>query len=77
MTSNVYDPRKHQAYVASRPQRPTTRDHVAPAMVRGWDSEQRKRIRGILLTLLLGYPQDQDLLATPEIGVVAMIDQEG
>lgn len=56
-----------------RPGRPATRDHVAPAMVRGWDQAQRKRIKGILLALALNRP---DLASAPEMGVVAMIDKE-
>lgn len=57
-----------------RPGKPAERDHVAPDMVRGWDQEQRKRIRGILMALALNRP---DLASAPEMGVVAMIDREG
>lgn len=60
----------------ARPGQPASSDHVAPAMVRGWDQEQRKRIRGILLALTLSYDNTADMLNSPEVAVVAMIDRE-
>ena len=62
-------------YQPSRALPPTRTDHVAPMMVAGWSSAKRARIRGILLALLLGYPQDADLCDTPEMRVVTMIDR--
>lgn len=76
MTANIANPNKRRYCHDWRSTgKPADRDHVAPMMVAGWSPEQARRIRGILLTLLMSYPQDADLLATPEIGVVAMIDR--
>lgn len=57
--------------------KPATRDHVAPMMVGGWSRAQRRRIRAILLGLVQAYRTDADALASPEVHVVAMIDQAG
>jgi hypothetical protein len=77
VTANVDNPRKRRyGYQPAGAGKPATTDHAAPMMVAGWDQEQRRRIRGILMALALNRPQ-ADLTGTPEMRVVAMIDQAG
>lgn len=66
--------RPSNPYQAPRPGKPAQRDSVAEDLVREWGPAMRRRCRGILLALTIGYDLEE-ALASPEAHVVGLIDK--
>lgn len=50
-------------------------DRIARMLVAGWSPARRARIRAILLSLIVSYQNGAEAVTSPEMQVVALIDQ--